>query len=252
MPSTKTHSLLNFDRSITIENDLEGVLKLIATRETQGLRRRTFFVSAIGGWNDHFYLGEGYEWRMERMSRGIAKFQGNLEYLGLADSVIGFSASEFSRTLQSTGAGSDHAWDGPQMVFGKPIKAGKIFDLFPSQELNGPDDAGRGGHLLAEQLIAGGLRGGALFVFTNKRRNRFKALYYDLTGVCVLAKRLEEGTFAWPDPSKPDQQQITLTPEALHLLFDGVDLRGPKLRPWYERDEINLKYLVKWQRTCFT
>jgi len=82
--------------------------------------------------------------------------------------------------------------------------------------------------MVAEQLVAGGLRGGALFVF--------KALYYDRTGVCVLAKRLEEGTFAWPDPSQSEQQQITLTPEALHLLFDGVDLRGPKLRPWYERD----------------
>ena len=90
--------------------------------------------------------------------------------------------------------------------------------------------------IIAEQLIVGGLRGGALFVFTNKRRNHFKALYYDRTGVCVLAKRLEKGTFAWPSPSQPDQQQITLTAEALHLLFDGVDLRGATLRPWYERD----------------
>lgn len=88
----------------------------------------------------------------------------------------------------------------------------------------------------AEELISGGLRGGALFIFTNKRKNRFKALYYDRTGVCVLAKRLEEGTFAWPDASQKGQEKITLTPEALHLLFDGVDLRGLKLRPWYERD----------------
>jgi len=26
-------------------------------------------------------------------------------------------------------------------------------------------------------------------------------------------------------------------PEALALLTDGVDLRGAKLRPWYEREE---------------
>lgn len=55
---------------------------------------------------------------------------------------------------------------------------------------------------LADQLVAGGLKSGALFLFTNKRRNRFQALYYDRTGVCILKKRLELGSFAWPDPSK--------------------------------------------------
>ena len=77
---------------------------------------------------------------------------------------------------------------------------------------------------------------GGLYVFTNKRRNRFQALYYDRTGVCILKKRLELGTFSWPDPSKPDQKKLTLTPEALNLLFDGIDLRGAAMRPWYERD----------------
>lgn len=89
---------------------------------------------------------------------------------------------------------------------------------------------------LADQLVAKGLNQGALFLFTNKRRNRFQALYYDRTGICILKKRLELGSFSWPDPSKSGQQKLTLTPEALNLLFDGVDLRGGSMRPWYERD----------------
>ena len=84
---------------------------------------------------------------------------------------------------------------------------------------------------LADNLVIGGLKSGALFLFTNKRRNRSQALYYDRTGVRILKKSLETGTFSWPDPSKPDQKKLTLTPEALKLLFDGVDLRDEVMRP---------------------
>ena len=78
-------------------------------------------------------------------------------------------------------------------------------------------------------------RKGALFVFCNKRRNRIKTLYFDGTGLWVSAKRLEEGRFSWPAPSRGGQRKLKLAPEALQLLLDGVDLRGGKLLPWYER-----------------
>ena len=90
---------------------------------------------------------------------------------------------------------------------------------------------------LAEQMKPTALKNGGLFLFTNKRRNRFKALYYDHTGVCVLAKRLEAGTFSWPQSSEPGQQELKLTPQALQLIFDGVDLRHGTLRPWYEQEK---------------
>jgi transposase len=77
----------------------------------------------------------------------------------------------------------------------------------------------------------------ALFVFTNKARNRLKLLYFDGTGLWVAAKRLERGRFSWPSPSEPGQRRIKLHAEALQLLIDGVDLRGAAFRPWYERAE---------------
>lgn len=87
----------------------------------------------------------------------------------------------------------------------------------------------------ADALKQQGLQSGALFIFTNKRRNRLKVLYYDRTGVCILAKRLEIGTFSWPRPSIADQNSLSLSPEALQLLIDGIDLNEATMRPWYER-----------------
>ena len=75
-----------------------------------------------------------------------------------------------------------------------------------------------------------------LYVFSNKRRNRVKLLYFDRTGVYVVAKRLEEGTFSWPPPGKVAEQGFPLAPEALQLLLDGVDLRGAQLREWYRSE----------------
>jgi len=86
-------------------------------------------------------------------------------------------------------------------------------------------------------LVDSRLNRDVLFVFTNKRRNRIKMIYFDGTGLWVLAKRLESGRFSWPKPSESSQKKILLTPEALQLLLDGVDLRGAGFKPWYERAE---------------
>jgi transposase len=79
------------------------------------------------------------------------------------------------------------------------------------------------------------VRSGALFVFINKRHSRLKVLYFDGTGLWLLTKRLEEGTFAWPKPAEIGAAKLALRPEALAMLTDGIDLRGAKMRPWFER-----------------
>jgi transposase len=87
---------------------------------------------------------------------------------------------------------------------------------------------------LVTTVLQRDLRSGALFVFSNRPRNRLKILYWDKTGLWVLAKRLERGTNSWP---KGEEKAIELRPEALAMLTDGIELHGAKMRPWYDRGE---------------
>jgi len=88
---------------------------------------------------------------------------------------------------------------------------------------------------LATNVLGEDPTSGALFLFTNRRCNRIKCLYWDGTGLWVMTKRLEKGTFSWPRGVEVKNGKLALSPEALGLLLDGVDLKGGSLRPWYQR-----------------
>ncbi len=90
-------------------------------------------------------------------------------------------------------------------------------------------------HTAVAQRLGEDPKSGALFVFTNRRHTRLKILYWDGTGLWLLTKRLEQGTFSWPKGLDPQTAKLAVRAEALAMLTDGVDLRGAQLRPWYER-----------------
>jgi len=75
--------------------------------------------------------------------------------------------------------------------------------------------------------------GGSLFVFTNKRRNMVKLLYWDGSGTWVFAKRLEKGRFSCPVGS--DKMKLSLASEAMTMLIAGIDLKQGCKKAWYER-----------------
>lgn len=86
---------------------------------------------------------------------------------------------------------------------------------------------------IAKEELGEDPQDGALFVFTNRNRNRLKMLYWDGTGVWVFAKRLEQGRVNWPIGS--NSEKLTLKPEALTMLMNGIDLQKCYQKAWYER-----------------
>lgn len=87
--------------------------------------------------------------------------------------------------------------------------------------------------LLVKNALREDERSSQIFVFTNKRRDRIRLLYWDGTGLWLMTKRLEQGTFAWPKAPE-GAAKLRLRAEALELLLSGIDLKGARLRPWYE------------------
>ena len=76
---------------------------------------------------------------------------------------------------------------------------------------------------------------GHLFVFANRRRDRLKILVWDRDGYWVLFKRLEAGTFRWPQDGAT--APVVMTARDMMLILEGVDLRHATYRKRYTRGE---------------
>lgn len=129
-------------------SNLEMISKSIAGAPALGQKRQIFFVE-FSGWDDHANLIQNHALRLEDLSNSISAFQASMEDQGISDNVTLYTFSDFSRTLRSNGAGTDHAWGGNQLVVGGAVKGGRIYGEYPDNLLLGQGlDVGRNGRLL--------------------------------------------------------------------------------------------------------
>jgi uncharacterized protein (DUF1501 family) len=124
-------------------NQMRNVARMIAARQALGARRQVFHVS-IGGFDQHSGLVAGHGPLWTQISAAMAAFYNATVELGIANNVTAFTASDFGRTLDSNGQGSDHGWGAHHMVVGGAIKGGELYGTWPDTVLRGPNDVGRG------------------------------------------------------------------------------------------------------------
>ena len=65
----------------------------------------------------------------------------------------------------------------------------------------------------------------AIFLFCGRKKDRYKALYWDRDGLMLLYKRIENGNLQWPK----DQDEVKkLTSQELRWLLEGLSIQQPK------------------------
>lgn len=131
---------------------LQMVARLIRNREALNMPRQIFFVR-MGGWDTHGEQATRFPSLLAELDQALASFNRGLDYLGVADSVTTFTASDFGRTLTSNGDGTDHGWGGHAFVMGGAVRPG-AYGTFPSHAtVNNPDDTGDRRNNFAGRII---------------------------------------------------------------------------------------------------
>ena len=122
--------------------DLEQVARIIAARGSLGVRRQIFYIH-FNGWDHHHQLLENQAILLPMLSRGLATFRDALIEHDAFDDVTTFTTSEFGRSLESNGNGSDHGWGGHH-IMGGSVQGGRIFGDYPHLANGSPLDIGGG------------------------------------------------------------------------------------------------------------
>jgi uncharacterized protein (DUF1501 family) len=110
-------------------NSLADQLKIVARLIAGGLQTKIYMVN-LGGFDTHAAQVDAsgtttgvHASLLSKLSTAIAAFMDDLNYLSIADRVVGMTFSEFGRRIISNGsAGSDHGSGAPIMLFGNPVQ----------------------------------------------------------------------------------------------------------------------------------
>lgn len=131
----------------SIASNLKMVARLIAARESLGLKRQIFFVRA-DSWDTHGDQLSAHASLLYDLNNAMAAFHQSTVDLNVEDSVTTFTASEFGRTATSNGDGTDHGWGNHHLVMGGALPGGQIHGTLPDITPGGVDDSDGAGRII--------------------------------------------------------------------------------------------------------
>lgn len=132
-----------FPTENALAQQLKTVASLIKVRDKLGDKRQIFFVK-LKGFDTHDDLLGRHSTLMGLLDDALASFYEATEELGVAQNVTTFTMSEFGRTFNSHGDGSEHGWGSHHIIMGGAVKGRDFYGEAPEIGLNTAIDVGQG------------------------------------------------------------------------------------------------------------
>lgn len=88
---------------------------------------------------------------------------------------------------------------------------------------------------LVQQTLGADPLSGHWFVFRNRQGNRLKILAWEEDGWALWYKRLERGSYRFPEPVTDGPPRVEIRASDLAMLLDGVVFEKVKRQPRYHR-----------------
>ena len=142
--------VFNAVANTSLAQQLHMVARLVNAQQTLGLKRQIFFVR-VGGFDLHdnqvtagATTSGAHANLLRNISQSLNAFNNALTQIGAQNQVTTFTASDFGRTYNTNGDGSDHGWGSHHFLMGGAVRGGDIYGRMPTFAIDGPDDTGRG------------------------------------------------------------------------------------------------------------
>ena len=136
-----------------LADQLRMIARLIKVGRSSAVgHKRQIFFASLGGFDTHRdQMAAANQPALLRMvSEALVAFRVALGEIDAMNQVMTFSISDFSRTLNSNGSGTDHGWGSVQFVMGGAaskggqLRGGRIWGNYPLLELDGERSLQRG------------------------------------------------------------------------------------------------------------